>query len=128
MPPIVACGIVCTTILFLLSYVVYQACECVSDPHTWQALPTKYASACTSCKNSTNLQESNSGKQHYLRAMFTRVGSYCLAVAVVDPVSSETVQIPPHSALSRLVILPGAAVAAQTHISNLPEHLTAGKL
>lgn len=127
MAPIVACGIRCTT-LFLLSYVVYQACESVSDPHTWQALPTMYASACTSCKKSTNLQESNSGKQHYLRAMFTRAGSYCLAVAVVDPVSSETVQIPPHSALSRLVILPGAAVAAQTHISNLPEHLTAGKL
>ena len=78
MAPIVACGIICTT-LFLLSYVVYQACECVSDPHTWQALPTMYASACTSCKKSTNLQESNSGKQHYLRAMFTRAGSYCLA-------------------------------------------------
>ena len=73
-------------------------------------------------------QESNSGKQHYLRAMFTGAGSYCLAVAVVDPVSSETVQIPPHSALGRLVILPGAAVAEQTQISNLPDHLTAGKL
>ena len=75
----------------------------------------------------TDPQESNSGKQHYLRAIFTRAGSYCLAVAVVDPVSSETVQVPPHSASSRLVILPGAAVAEQTHISDLPEHLTAGK-
>ena len=60
--------------------------------------------------------------------MFTRAGSYCLAVAVVDPVSSETVQIPPHSASTCLVILPGAAVAERTLVSDLPERLTAGKL
>ena len=60
--------------------------------------------------------------------MFTRAGSYRLALAVADPVSGAAVQIPSHSALDRLVILPGAAIAERTRISDLPEHLTAGRL
>lgn len=73
-------------------------------------------------------QASNSGKQHYLRAVFSKAGCYTLAVSVVDPVTAEAVQIPAHSASERLVILPGALAAERTQISDLPSFLTAGAL
>ena len=125
MPLRIACGIICKT-LFSLGYVVCQACECFGSAH--MVGTSSVSQICLHFMSTTNMQESNSGKQHYLRARFTRAGSYRLAVAVVDPVSSETVQIPPHSTLDRLIILPGAAVAERTLISDLPERLTAGKL
>ncbi len=75
---------------------------------------------------STLLQASNSGKQHYLRAVFSKAGSYALGVTVTDPVTSEAVPIPAHSASQQLVILPGALAAERTQISDPPATLTAG--
>ena len=74
------------------------------------------------------LQASNSGMQHYLRAVFSKAGCYALSVAVTDPVTAEAVQIPPHSASERLVILPGALAAERTQISDVPSTLIAGVL
>ncbi len=72
------------------------------------------------------LQASNSGKQHYLRAVFSKAGSYALGVTVTDPVTSEAVTIPAHSASQQLIILPGALAAERTQISEPPATLTAG--
>ena len=72
------------------------------------------------------MQASNSGKQHYLRAVFSKAGSYALAVTVIDPVTSQAVHIPAHSASQQLIILPGPLAAERTQISDLPSILTAG--
>ena len=70
------------------------------------------------------LQASNSGKQHYLRAVFSTAGCYALAVTVT--VTSEAVPIPAHSASEQLIILPGPLAAERTQISDMPSTLTAG--
>ena len=72
------------------------------------------------------LQASSSGKQHYLRAVFSTAGCYALAVTVTDPVTSEAVPIPAHSASEQLIILPGPLAAERTQISDMPSTLTAG--
>ena len=72
------------------------------------------------------LQASNSGKQHYLGTVFTKAGCYTLAVTVTDPVTSEAVPIPAHSASEQLIILPGPLAAERTQISDPPSTLTAG--
>ena len=74
------------------------------------------------------LQASNSGKQHYLRAVFFKAGCYALSVAVTDPATAEAVLIPPHSASERLIILPGTLAAERTQISDMPSTLVAGVL
>lgn len=74
------------------------------------------------------LQASNSGKQHYLRAAFSKAGCYALSVAVTDPVTAEAVLIPPHSASERLIILPGTLAAERTQICDMPSTLVAGVL
>ena len=72
------------------------------------------------------MQASNSGKQHYLRAVFSKAGFYALAVTVIDPVTSDAVHIPAHSASQQLTILPGPLAAERTQISDPPSTLTAG--
>jgi len=72
------------------------------------------------------VQASNSGKQHYLRAVFSQAGSYALAVTVIDPVTNDAVHIPAHSASQQLIILPGLLAAERTQISDPPSILTAG--
>lgn len=73
-----------------------------------------------------DMQASNSGRQHYLRAVFKSAGVYDIAVTVTDPVTGEALQIPSHGASQRLRITPGALDPARTQIADLPSVLTAG--
>lgn len=74
------------------------------------------------------VQASNSGRQHYLRAVFTRAGVYEIAVFVTDPVTGEALQIPSHGSSQRLRITPGPLNPARTQIADLPSVLTAGDI
>lgn len=58
--------------------------------------------------------------------MFSKAGSYVLGVTVTDPVTSEAIPIPAHSASEQLIILPGTVAAERTQISDPPATLTAG--
>ena len=73
-----------------------------------------------------DVQVSNSGRQQYLRAVFTKAGVYEIAVSVTDPVTGEALQIPSHGASQRLRITPGPVDPARTQIVDLPHTLTAG--
>ncbi|CAL8470626.1 g10168 [Coccomyxa elongata] len=72
------------------------------------------------------VEVSNSGRQQYLRAVFTKAGVYDIAVSVTDPVTGEALQIPSHGASQRLRITPGPVDPARTQIADLPSAITAG--